>query len=80
MRSEKEAFVINAMLSMTDRQKDYFLRYLRRMSDDPEFFSRMEREGAIFRSLFAAEDYQALDRWLMHRRLTVVTSPGAQNE
>lgn len=76
-RGEKIQSFVEAWTRMSDRQKDYYLRMLRRMHADPVGFSaRMEREGDIFRSLLAIEDYVALDRWFSRGQMKLVKAGG----
>lgn len=64
-----------AMSQLNERQKDYFVLLCRRMLEDPATFSaRMDREGVIFQTLLAAENYKALDRWFARGRLRLVKS------
>lgn len=69
--------VVSAMEAMTERQQDYYIRLCERLLADPEFGARLDREGVIFQTLLASENYAALDRWFSRGRLRLVINNDA---
>lgn len=64
--------LLRLMEDFTPEQRAFYVRVIERIGHDNAFFKRFVRETPIFRALFRAENYPALERWFNRRTLEVV--------